>query len=299
MNLLNKLLPSKAIGEDIDIKFNSIASIKPILLNELTLITPIKKKIFELRKKHKEITIERAQKKMSLIVPFRNREEHLKIFIPKITAYLNSQKIDYEIIIVEQDSATPFNRAKLMNIGVLHARKESEYFVFHDVDLIPQNIDYRYCNHSLKLFTYIEQDDTTNKKYKQTNFGGAVLIPKKIFYDINGFSNNYWQWGSEDDDFFVRHLLKGYIPLYDTKGQFKTLPHEHALKTNEYGKLTNNKKLIKKNKQLRDRNRKTLSKLKRGLTNQYHNGINNMHNYLIDSNTIINNVKIIKVSFQA
>jgi len=30
------------------------------------------------------------------------------------------------------------------------------------------------------------------------------LIQGKFFKKVNGFSNNYWGWGLEDDEFFAR-----------------------------------------------------------------------------------------------
>jgi len=227
--ILHKILPSKEIEEDVTFTYNKINALQPIQINELSLIKPMQKKLLKMRSQNTHLEIERSLKKMALIIPYRNREEHLLEFIPSITEYLNVSNIEFEIIIVEQSDTLPFNRAKLMNIGVLNASENIAYFVFHDVDLLPENIDYRYANHSLKLFTYIKQEDNSYKKYKQTNFGGATLVPKNIFYDINGFSNRYWQWGSEDDDFLMRHLLKGYVPFYDSEGKFRSLPHPHSL----------------------------------------------------------------------
>jgi len=40
--------------------------------------------------------------KLSVIVPYRNREAHLNTFIPAIKKKLKKDKIDYELIIVEQ-----------------------------------------------------------------------------------------------------------------------------------------------------------------------------------------------------
>ena len=55
--------------------------------------------------------------KLGVIVPFRDRYEHLVEFKSKIVEYLNKQNIQYELIIIEQDDAKLFNRGKLLNIG--------------------------------------------------------------------------------------------------------------------------------------------------------------------------------------
>lgn len=294
-NFINSIVPSFACNTDVKFIYNTESTVEPIMINELVLISSMKKRILNKRQQNVNLNIKRSQKKLALIVPYRHREEHLKQFIPYMTDYLTKQNIDFEIIVVEQSDDLPFNRAKLMNIGVLNASNNVDYFVFHDVDLLPENIDYRFCNHSLKLFTYIKQSDDKYKQYKQTNFGGATLVPKEILMDINGFSNDYWQWGSEDDDFFMRHLIKGYIPLYDTDGKFISLPHNQALTLDTNGKPTKSKQIINENKRLRKENSKTLSKLKRGLYHQYNNGINSCNNYKILSDKMIDHIKTISI----
>lgn len=37
-----------------------------------------------------------------------------------------------------------------------------------------------------------------------TIFGGAGAFLKKDFENINGFSNEFWGWGGEDDDLYHR-----------------------------------------------------------------------------------------------
>ena len=61
--------------------------------------------------------------KIGIVVPYRNRREHLNQFIPSISNHLKKQKIPYEIIVVEQADGKPFNRGKLLNIGVERAKK--------------------------------------------------------------------------------------------------------------------------------------------------------------------------------
>ena len=52
------------------------------------------------------------------------------------------QQLDYRIFVVEQSADdVEFNRAALMNVGFLEASKLDRYFcfVFHDVDLLPED----------------------------------------------------------------------------------------------------------------------------------------------------------------
>jgi hypothetical protein len=41
-------------------------------------------------------------------------------------------------------------------------------------------------------------------------FGGAVVFSKEQVENTNGYSNDYWDWGMEDDDLFWRCHLEGY-----------------------------------------------------------------------------------------
>ena len=296
IDLLKKVLPSSKVKKDIEFTYNEIGDIEPILINEMSLISVVKKSILNLREKNSKLKIDRSFKKMSLIIPYRHRQEHLKKFIPTIKEHLDKQNIDYEIIVVEQDDKNKFNKAKLMNIGALNSSKESQYFVFHDVDLLPEDsVDYSFCNHTLKLFNYIEEDNIC-KEYGQTIFGGAILIPREIFFDINGFSNNYWQWGKEDDDFLMRHLLKGKIPLYDKSGKFNALAHLPSLHRDSDGEYTSNQNTLKDNKKAYRKNKTIFSDLKRGISNQDLDGINSVVDFQIVSIEKDKNVKTIKVN---
>ncbi len=290
------ILPSSKLNNDVNIQYNQCSVLKPISIKELSLTFPMKRKILNIRKNNAAISIAREQKKLTLIIPYRNRQKHLEQFLPFIQNILNQQNINYEIIVAEQDDTNFFNRAKLMNVAVLHANQESDYFIFHDVDALPYNVDYRYCNQTVKTFNYIKREQEY-EEYPQTVFGGVTLVPKDIFYSINGFSNHYWQWGKEDDDFLLRHLLKGYIPFFDNNGKLDMLPHPRALMTDNEGNETQDKEIIQRNKVLSDTNKKIFSKFKRGLTSQYDDGINNVKDYVITSTTVEDRVKTIKIQF--
>jgi len=135
--------------------------------------------------------------KLGIIVPYRNRLEHLKEFKTRMTRYLKKLGYLYEIIIVAQDDAKLFNRGMLLNIGFKYAEDlDCDYVVFHDVDMIPLDVDYSYSEHPVHL--------ATDKDIFDTYFGGVTLFPMNDFKKINGYSNKYWGWGYEDDDLLLR-----------------------------------------------------------------------------------------------
>ena len=135
--------------------------------------------------------------KLGIVVPYRNRKEQLDRFVPYMTEYLTQKNIDYVIIIVDQDDASAFNRGTLCNIGFKEAKKKRcDYVVFHDVDMLPVDVDYSHSDKPIHL--------ASDELPFDTYFGGMTLFPTGTFSKIDGFSNLYWGWGFEDDDLRYR-----------------------------------------------------------------------------------------------
>ncbi|XP_076335293.1 beta-1,4-galactosyltransferase 2-like isoform X2 [Tachypleus tridentatus] len=78
---------------------------------------------------------------VAVIIPFRDREEHLLVLLRYLHPLLQRQLLDYRIFVVEQYGNETFNKGVLMNAGVRESLKEAAYhcFVFHDVDMIPED----------------------------------------------------------------------------------------------------------------------------------------------------------------
>jgi len=143
--------------------------------------------------------------KLGIIVPYRDRYFDLIEFKSHITEYLSDSGIDYSLIIVEQDNEKSFNRGKLLNIGVTYAKKLGcDYVVFHDLDMLPENVDYSYSEVPLHLATNLIGTKDFKRIVFDQYFGGVTLFPIYLFEKINGYSNNYWGWGYEDDDLLHR-----------------------------------------------------------------------------------------------
>lgn len=162
--------------------------------------------------------------KLAIVVPYRNREDHLKKFVPHMRAFLKDKNIDYQILFVEQDDDEPFNRAKLLNIGFDILKNDAEYFCFHDIDMLPvsKECDYSFKTGVVRLSHYVSQFNF--KPRPKGELGGVILIDKKSFVDANGYSNNYKGWGVEDNDFSERCQLSG-IPFGESRGRFMSLGH--------------------------------------------------------------------------
>lgn len=183
---------------------------------------------------------------LAIIVPYRNREEHLKKFGPHLKSFLEHQKIQAEIYIIEQTDNKPFNRAKLLNIGFFESKEEHDYFCFHDIDMLPvnNNCDYSYIDGACRLSHFVSQFNFVPRPANEFG-GGVIMINKDSFEMVNGFSNEYWGWGLEDNDFALRCNRKN-INISFREGRYMSLHHEpngdtggrppsdHTLKNRKY-----------------------------------------------------------------
>lgn len=153
-----------------------------------------------------------ARSRTAVIVPYRNRESHLGYLLYYLHPFLQRQQLQYGIYLVHQAGNGTFNRAKLLNVGVKEALKDEEWdcLFLHDVDLIPEN-DYnlytcdpwnpKHVSVAMNKFGY-------NLPYSQY-FGGVSALTPDQYMKINGFPNEYWGWGGEDDDIATRVRLAG------------------------------------------------------------------------------------------
>jgi len=142
---------------------------------------------------------------LGIVVPYRDRYDHLEKFKKVVPYYLDSKDIDYRIIIVEQDNAKLFNRGMLLNIGFVYAEAMGcDYVIFHDVDMLPINVDYTYSGTPLHLATDFVENSSMVRTLFDEYFGGVTLFPINEFRRINGYSNKYWGWGYEDNDLLLR-----------------------------------------------------------------------------------------------
>jgi hypothetical protein len=160
--------------------------------------------------------------RLAIIVPYRNRLEHLAIFVPYMETYLKLQGIEeFKILIVEQADNKPFNRGKLLNVG--YNSIQADYYVFHDIDMLPITADYSGCINPTHLVSNATQfkDGIPYETY----FGGVTMFPDADFLQINGFSNEYWGWGCEDDDLILRCETAGLKTTRREGGVFKSLDH--------------------------------------------------------------------------
>jgi len=166
--------------------------------------------------------------KTNIIVPFRdsgqkdgepdtqNRtkhlvkfKEHMITFIPKLVSYLKEKGIEskFDITIIEQSQdGKMFNRGALLNAAYHLTMNESgnpkyDSYIFHDVDLLPKDsMISAYAGPYQRGDIAHIASEWDRYKNLEKYLGGVTLFGSYVFRLINGFPNNYWGWGGEDDE---------------------------------------------------------------------------------------------------
>jgi len=155
--------------------------------------------------------------KRSIIIPYRNREEHLSILVPRLREVLLG---DYEIVIAEQDDNEKFRLSMLYNIAFRWTY--GEQVVFHDVDYIPSdNVVYNALDdnpyYPVKQVVFLAEDNATPKRLEDipggyrhfhidvgNHSGGVYVMRRGTFEKLNGLNPLYVGWGKDDDDMRAR-----------------------------------------------------------------------------------------------
>lgn len=149
--------------------------------------------------------------KLGICIPYRNRKEHLEKLVPHLSKHLTEQGINHKFYVGHQVDDKLFNRGAMKNIAARFAFDDGcDYIAWHDVDMLShEDGDYSYPSENpIHIATKLSKYQY-GLGYDQY-FGGVVLFTKEQAEKTNGYSNDYWDWGQEDDDLFWRCYFEGY-----------------------------------------------------------------------------------------
>jgi predicted glycosyltransferase involved in capsule biosynthesis len=184
--------------------------------------------------------IESQDIKYSIIISYRNREEHLSVLLPRLKEIFDNKS--YEIIIAEQDNDEKFQKNSLYNIATQKAT--GDIFIFHDVDYYPSGDVSYYTTSDIPLYPvrnliFLNQEGTQRdfddipEGYRNFHHnvgdhsGGVFVLHRELFYKMNGLNPYYKGWGKEDDDTRDRLRVLGYNWKRNEEGLFYGLYHIH------------------------------------------------------------------------
>jgi hypothetical protein len=180
----------------------------------------------------------------AIIVPYRDtpdkiRSSQMKVFLEHYHNFLPNVKI---YIVEQSDFKKKFNLGKLVNIGYKLAKKDgAQVYIKHDIDLItPKTMAPLY---NLIPDHPVHIGGLWREKYVfEDFFGGIVSYNSKDYEKSNGFPNNAFGWGSDDDIQYNRLVIND-IPIY--------VPHSKTLKISglEHESMSDNPETKNLNKQ--------------------------------------------------
>ena len=184
-------------------------------------------------------------KKLAIIVPYRdnpeqNRKKQLEIFTTHVNKMFEGK--NWSLYVIEQsDDGKKFNKGALLNIGITMALKDGcKLLATNDVDLLPQS-DLVPFYFLYSIYHPIHLGHVWQDKYKYREFvGGIILLSDFCAKKINGFPNNFWGWGGEDDALYDRILANNFQIYEPLDGKIVELKHIHTYTIKKY--VNNNKK---------------------------------------------------------
>lgn len=231
---------------------------------------------------------------LHIMIPYRDREEHLEKILPLFDKYISRP---YKVWAIEQGDSEPFLKGQLHNAGYTELKKrdilhETDDLVSHDVDIFPKrDNDYRTEEGKvMHLYGGCARYDT---------LGGVFTIKVSDFDKINGFSNNYLGYGREDDEMYMRADRSGliidksktdYRLRADESGSVKNIDDEDKKYFEEIVNHPRNEKWSRTGSNI-----DVLSESKENQSLQYESGLNNINYNLLGFSEIGENVTKITV----
>lgn len=159
-----------------------------------------------------------STKKVAMIscyrdTPDKSRSRQGVEFLNIATRFYSNISPNIDIYIVTQGDNLKFNIGMLKNIGFQLACREKDYdnFIFTDIDMIPDHDLTPYIMHTPKTIMSLATRGTRwGNKESRSFLGGMISVNKDVFKDMNGYPNNFYGWGGEDDALLDRLILSGH-----------------------------------------------------------------------------------------
>lgn len=155
---------------------------------------------------------------MNFVIPYRNRAQHLQQFLKHYRRLFPQAYF----LVVEQTINGAFNKAKLMNIGILEHPADS--YVFHDVDMLVQGVPNYTADENNVLHLATDASQFRWQMPYLEYFGGCVILTHAQVQHVNGWSNRFWGRNGEDDEMYWQCLRRG-LTVHRRPHRYLSLPH--------------------------------------------------------------------------
>ena len=227
-----------------------------------------------------------------IIVPYRDRKEHMKYFIENYCPLLKKNLPNSKVVFIEQDFSNKyFNRGMLLNIGFDLYKNKTNFYITHDIDTIPNEEIIQ------EIFSINNYDCVKIFEPHSLSLGGIAKFSHDSILSVNGFPNYIWGWGIEDRILYYRYkILKrnckiSNYGLNKNKTGFVFLQHKHN-KINTHPNNYTGKNNISDN----ENNIFNINNLDLKINHIMSSGLNNLKYEILEVNNINEYVKIVKVS---
>jgi len=185
------------------------------------------------KRNRKKVVIERLpavdvgirNARVAMIVPHRNRIEHLQELLTRMSAYdLKGNVLD--IFVIDQNNSEKFNRGLLLNIGFyLTSKMNYDRYLFHDVDSYPDDVLLPQYFQFLEDTVHFASPELGYKYDYEDFLGGVEGFTEQDYRAINGYPNNFLGWGGEDDALYDRLAAEKITVFRPTKGKYLLADH--------------------------------------------------------------------------
>lgn len=153
---------------------------------------------------------------VAIVIPYREQSgQHRQAQLHRCIEHLNEfrqrhfeeDRVQWSVVVaVQVNDGLKFNRGGLLNRGMLYATQhlKAQYIILHDVDILPSEElapMYAHAGYEVACSHKIVHLAACWKRYPSEHYlGGAVGVTTDLFQRVNGYPNNYWGWGGEDDE---------------------------------------------------------------------------------------------------
>ncbi len=171
-----------------------------------------------------------------IVVPYRNREEHLKEFLQNTPDYFCKQNLSFDILITELDQQGDWNAGLCVNSLIEYVKAKQvnyKWLYIHHVDVWPTKGTWKF-------------PDSEKEVYFNLGDYGSCVMTTNAFLDVNGYSNSFWGWGGEDNELYQKLKQKGYT-VTDISTSF---PVKYDIKFQNHSRKFNGKNYANSIKQL-------------------------------------------------
>lgn len=143
---------------------------------------------------------------LKISIPYRGMVKCKSRMLDTLREFENLPNIQLQIVEQSNDGRR-FNLGKMMNVGFdLYSKSSSDndwVYMFHPIDLFPKEGISPYLLGAEQIISGLVSIMRYNV-IGQDHFYRACQYSPSVYRMFNGYTNNFWGWGAEDDEFFNR-----------------------------------------------------------------------------------------------